>query len=70
MSEMLDRFLTFRKLMSAIPFNTNMSVLTPHLIRTCRMLAEMKIRNTPKFNRLDMSGNAGLYGTCLEMEEA
>ena len=27
------------------------------------MLAEMKIRNTQKFNKLDMSGNAGLYGT-------
>ena len=62
MSEMLDRFPTSRNLMSAIPFTTDMSVFTPHLIRTCRMLAEMKIRNTPKFNRLDMSGNAGLYG--------
>ena len=27
------------------------------------MLAEMKIRNTPNFNKLDMSGNAGLYGS-------
>ena len=29
------------------------------------MLAEIKIRNTPKFNRLHMSGNAGLYGTFI-----